>query len=190
MCDAEITETRAPARSSASQWPASYSRRGTRLDGIPLNPRATYIVVASHPLDMAVSLYHQGSNNRPGQDARADLAAGACQAAAAAPAGAATHVVLVHYDDLCADLAGEMRGLAAALGIAVPERAWPAMSSRATRLRRRSWRRRTCFPGCTHGASLTRVRDSCPRWLLAVAAGSGAGARSSGKSRGLPGLRS
>jgi aryl sulfotransferase len=34
----------------------------TPLDGIPLDPRATYIVVGRHPLDMAVSLYHQGSN--------------------------------------------------------------------------------------------------------------------------------
>ncbi|MDQ3275846.1 MAG: sulfotransferase domain-containing protein [Actinomycetota bacterium] len=34
----------------------------TPLDGIPLDARATYIVVARHPLDMAVSLYHQGDN--------------------------------------------------------------------------------------------------------------------------------
>lgn len=34
----------------------------TPLDGIPLDPRATYIVTARHPLDMAVSLYHQGNN--------------------------------------------------------------------------------------------------------------------------------
>jgi aryl sulfotransferase len=34
----------------------------TPLDGVPLDPRATYVVVARHPLDMAVSLYHQGSN--------------------------------------------------------------------------------------------------------------------------------
>ena len=34
----------------------------TPLDGIPLNPMATYIVVGRHPLDLAVSLYHQGSN--------------------------------------------------------------------------------------------------------------------------------
>lgn len=34
----------------------------TPLDGIPLDPRATYIVVARHPLDLAVSLYHQGAN--------------------------------------------------------------------------------------------------------------------------------
>src|SRR4030095_3804728 len=34
----------------------------TPLDGIPLDPRATYVVVARHPLDMAVSLFHQGAN--------------------------------------------------------------------------------------------------------------------------------
>ena len=34
----------------------------TPLDGIPLDPQAFYIVVARHPLDMAVSLYHQGDN--------------------------------------------------------------------------------------------------------------------------------
>ena len=34
----------------------------TPLDGLPLDPRATYVVVARHPLDMAVSLYHQGDN--------------------------------------------------------------------------------------------------------------------------------
>lgn len=34
----------------------------TPLDGIPIDQRATYIVVGRHPLDMAVSLYHQGDN--------------------------------------------------------------------------------------------------------------------------------
>ena len=34
----------------------------TPLDGIPMDGRATYIVAARHPLDMAVSLYHQGAN--------------------------------------------------------------------------------------------------------------------------------
>jgi aryl sulfotransferase len=34
----------------------------TPLDGIPLDRRATYIVVGRHPLDMAVSLYYQGDN--------------------------------------------------------------------------------------------------------------------------------
>ncbi len=34
----------------------------TPLDGIPLDPMASYLVVGRHPLDMAVSLYHQGAN--------------------------------------------------------------------------------------------------------------------------------
>lgn len=34
----------------------------TPLDGIPIHSSARYIVVARHPLDAAVSLYHQGSN--------------------------------------------------------------------------------------------------------------------------------
>jgi hypothetical protein len=34
----------------------------TPLDGIPLDDRVTYVVVARHPLDMAVSLYHQRDN--------------------------------------------------------------------------------------------------------------------------------
>jgi hypothetical protein len=34
----------------------------TPLDGVPKRPEATYVVVARHPLDAAVSLYHQGDN--------------------------------------------------------------------------------------------------------------------------------
>ncbi len=34
----------------------------TPLDGIPVDPRATYLVVGRHPLDSAVSLYYQGEN--------------------------------------------------------------------------------------------------------------------------------
>lgn len=34
----------------------------TPLDGIPISPIATYLVVARNPLDAAVSLYHQGNN--------------------------------------------------------------------------------------------------------------------------------
>jgi aryl sulfotransferase len=34
----------------------------TPLDGIPVEPHVTYIVVARHPLDAAVSLYHQVAN--------------------------------------------------------------------------------------------------------------------------------
>lgn len=34
----------------------------TPLDGLPLDPRVTHVVVARHPLDAAVSLWHQGAN--------------------------------------------------------------------------------------------------------------------------------
>jgi aryl sulfotransferase len=34
----------------------------TPLDGIPIDPGTTYLVVARHPLDMAVSLFHQSTN--------------------------------------------------------------------------------------------------------------------------------
>ena len=34
----------------------------TPLDGLPLEERATFVVVGRHPLDVAVSLYHQGQN--------------------------------------------------------------------------------------------------------------------------------
>ena len=34
----------------------------TPLDGVPLHPRATYVVVGRHPLDVAVSLYHHSDN--------------------------------------------------------------------------------------------------------------------------------
>ena len=34
----------------------------TPLDGLPIDPRVTYVVAGRHPLDAAVSLYHQGAN--------------------------------------------------------------------------------------------------------------------------------
>ena len=46
----------------AAQEHRRFVKTHTPLDGIPLDSRATYIVVARHPLDMAVSLYHQGDN--------------------------------------------------------------------------------------------------------------------------------
>jgi aryl sulfotransferase len=46
----------------ARQKHRRFVKTHTPLDGIPLDRRATYIVVARHPLDMAVSLYHQGDN--------------------------------------------------------------------------------------------------------------------------------
>jgi len=42
------------------------------------------------------------------------------------------NVLLVRYDDLLADLEGQMRWLAGELGIAVPEQAWPVLTEAAT----------------------------------------------------------
>jgi aryl sulfotransferase len=46
----------------AAQRHRRFIKTHTPLDGIPIDDRVTYIVVARHPLDMAVSLYHQGDN--------------------------------------------------------------------------------------------------------------------------------
>jgi hypothetical protein len=41
------------------------------------------------------------------------------------------NVVLVHYDDLMADLEGQMRRLAHRLGLTVPEHLWPVLVAAA-----------------------------------------------------------
>jgi aryl sulfotransferase len=147
-----------------AQLGAQRSRRfiktHTPLYGIPLDPRATYIVMARHPLDMFVSLRHhldtyyppgprppwQAGPAEPMRDSLLRWVAGAYEAGAypeslpgvmwhLADAWArrgAPNVVLVHYDDLCADLASQMRWLAWRLGIAVPDQAWPALVQAAT----------------------------------------------------------
>jgi len=133
----------------------------TPLDGIALDPVATYIVVGRHPLDMAVSLYHQGENidrarlaeltgqpapapapprpplhrwlldwiDGPGSPAQQldSLPGVAWHASDAWARRREPNIVLVHYDDLCADLEGEMRRLAAVLDITVAEAAWPVL---------------------------------------------------------------
>src|ERR1700733_3840785 len=139
----------------------------TPLDGIPVDPRATYIVVARHPLDMAVSLYHQGSNI---DRARVRQLAGQPEPAGPPPPRPPLHdwltgwihedttpqqqmdslpgvmwhlsdawarrdqpnIVLVHYQDLSADLDGEMHRLAERLDISVPPQTWPSLVQAAT----------------------------------------------------------
>lgn len=46
----------------AAQQHRRFIKTHTPLDGVPLDPRATYIVTGRHPLDMAVSLYRQSDN--------------------------------------------------------------------------------------------------------------------------------
>jgi aryl sulfotransferase len=141
----------------------------TPLDGLPLDPRASYVVVARHPLDAAVSLHHQGANldrDRLAELTGADPAPGPEQEPQpASPAPRSLHdwlvdwigrdaaprreldslpgvlrhlsdawcrrhdpnVVLVHYDDLMADLEGQMRHLADQLGFEVPDPELPEL---------------------------------------------------------------
>ncbi|MGW5868859.1 sulfotransferase domain-containing protein [Streptomyces sp. NPDC055239] len=141
------------------------------LDGLPLDPRVSYLVVARHPLDRALSMYHQAANVRAewlhafnsDQDsteysgpasltlppAREYLLnwcrAGESDAWEQDVAAAELHhpldawnrreepnVRLLHYDDLCADLEGQMSALAEWLGITVDESARPELVRAAT----------------------------------------------------------
>lgn len=134
----------------------------TPLDGIPLDPRAAFIVVARHPLDAAISLYHQGDNLD--RDRMRELTGRAAAVPLPTPRppldewlrawidrdcapsedldslpGVMWHltdawtrrhepnVVLAHYDELSADLEGEMRRIADWLGITVADEMWPQL---------------------------------------------------------------
>jgi aryl sulfotransferase len=139
----------------------------TPLDGLPMRPDVTYLVGARHPLDAAVSLYHQFENvDRTAAGATAgpdpdpalaaqppvrdwlsawvnevvdpraqpgSLPAVFHQLTDAWSRRADPQVALVHYADLSADLAGQMRGLADRLQIATPpEPRWPSLVEAAT----------------------------------------------------------
>ena len=159
----------------AAQRHRRFVKTHTPLDGIVVDDRATYIVVARHPLDLAVSLYHQGDNldrdrmreltgaprsDRPPPrrpDASAWLrwwiadTADPRQELDSLPGvmmhltdawerRAEPNVVLAHYHDLQVDLGGEMRRLAAILGIEVPAESWPSLveAARFESMRRRA----------------------------------------------------
>lgn len=151
----------------AGQGHRRFIKTHTPLDGLPLDRRVTYIVTGRHPLDVAVSLYHQMGNldrswqrqrdgvpappepeleREPlrdwlldwiGQDAdpRQDmdsLPGLMWHLSDAWARRAEPNVVLVRYEDLCADLAGQMRWLAARLGFTVPGQRWPDLVEAAT----------------------------------------------------------
>jgi aryl sulfotransferase len=154
------------ARLSAQEH-RRFVKTHTPLDGIPLDPGATYIVVGRHPLDMFVSLYHQGNNidrarvrqltgqpepDRPRpprppvhdsllrwierdavpQEEMDSLPGVMWHLSDAWARRHEPNIVLVHYDDLSADLEGEMRRLAGLLGIAVPDKTWAGLVKAAT----------------------------------------------------------
>jgi hypothetical protein len=134
------------------------------LNDIPIKPGVTYIVVARHPLDAAISYYHQRNNiaaihasqrggppaadvppepphewlmrwigaDTPPQVRRDSLAGLLWHLSDAWARRDQPNVALMHYEDLSADLASEMRGLAARLAITVPEQAWPGLVKAAS----------------------------------------------------------
>jgi hypothetical protein len=165
-----ITEKQQVYGQLAAQQHRRFIKTHTPLDGVPIKPEAFYLVVARHPLDMAVSLYHQGANinrerlseltgapppppsggpSKPPQPVDSWLVrwierdSDPCAEMDSLP-GVLWHltdawnrrdepnVLLVHYDDLLSDLPGQMRHIAAWLGIEVPESRWPALVEAAT----------------------------------------------------------
>jgi hypothetical protein len=82
------------------------------------------------------------------------------------------NVLLVHYDDLLADLAGQMRHIAARLGMDVPSRRWPALveAARFAAMRRRA---RVLVPDPSgvlkdHAAFFRQGRSGTGRELLSA----------------------
>jgi hypothetical protein len=159
-----------PRGELAAQLAAQTHRRviktHTPLDGVPLDPRANYIVVARHPLDMAVSLYHQGDNidrarlraltgqpepttPRPPRlplhdwllawidsdespfEAMDSLPGVMWHLSDAWARRDETSVLLVHYDDLLADLDGQMHRIADWLGFVTEAAVWPSLVNAA-----------------------------------------------------------
>jgi len=151
----------------AAQGHRRFIKTHTPLDGLPVDDRVTYIVVARDPLDAAVSLYHQGRNLNRARIAELTGAARVADTTTRRPdvrtwlrswidrdadpresldslPGFVWHlsdawarrgrpnVLLVHYDDLCHDLEGQMRRLAEALSITVPDDAWEELVDAAT----------------------------------------------------------
>jgi hypothetical protein len=144
----------------AAQEHRRFVKTHTPLHEMTIAPRATYIVVARHPLDAAVSLFHQLDNidsapirqpsggpepdrqrlsllrwigtEAPAQEERTSLPGVMRHLSDAWARRGEPNVVLLHYEDLSADLEGEMRRLAARLGVTVPDELWAALVKAAT----------------------------------------------------------
>lgn len=127
----------------------------TSLAKIPAvaDPRVTYIVVARNPFDVAASWHSQQALLNPEQNKTVrEKIPEMIDEMGAPPVMGRTpffddvleivsvawelrndpNVILVHYEDLSADLAGEMRRLARRLDITVPEEKWPSLVRAAT----------------------------------------------------------
>ncbi|MBM2615974.1 sulfotransferase domain-containing protein [Actinoplanes sp. LDG1-06] len=139
----------------AAQPHRRFIKTHTPLDGLPYHPQVTYVVSGRHPLDAQVSLFHHLANHRgaPALDPRAALLhwIGTDEGPESLPAvlhhatdawqrRGLPNVVLMHYDQMAADLPGQMYYLAARLGIAVHPQLWPLLieSAEFSRMRDRA----------------------------------------------------
>ena len=148
----------------------------TPLDGLPFDPRVTYVCVGRDPRDVGISsrnhqanvntevvlrlresavgpadvdefpargqtveetsereyFHHWMLDDTPVTDTIFSLRFTMHHLSTFWEARDSANVVLMHYDDLKADLHAEMRRLAQRLGITVPESAWPSLVRAAT----------------------------------------------------------
>src|ERR1700727_2190881 len=111
----------------------------TPLDGIPSDPAVTYICVGRDPRDAGLSMDRHIDNTDIGAFLSQRERAAAIDGIEPGPLrpprprpDADLDVVYLHYDDLKADLEGQMRQLAARLGIDVDEHRWPRLVQAAT----------------------------------------------------------
>jgi aryl sulfotransferase len=140
----------------AAQRNRRFIKTHSSLADIPAVPQVTYIVVGRNPLDAAVSSYHQRkriarvSGDRSLTDSAREWLLEWIAEEPASPAQLSDlggilrriadawarrdepNVVLTHYEDLSADLEGQMRLLAERLGITVAEALWPGLVKAAT----------------------------------------------------------
>jgi hypothetical protein len=155
----------------AAQPHRRFIKTHTPLDGLPYHPYVTYLVSARHPLDTFVSLRHHAEG--AGDSAHDDLTRWLAGDDAFLESFLESlpsvmwhlndawnrrfwpNVLLLHYDDLIADLESQMRYLAWRLGIEVPDAAWPALVEAARFDQMRGLADRL-VPGAGHGP----LRDS------------------------------
>jgi len=133
----------------------------TPLDGLPWRDGVSYVVVARDPRDVAVSMAHHRANlnaqvvpgaertmagwpevvdrirgwiedDRPPHLNLSSLTGTAWHLRGAWERRSDPGVLLIHHADLVADLEGEMRRLATALGTPVAEAVWPELVVAAT----------------------------------------------------------
>jgi aryl sulfotransferase len=171
--DADMKQHESVVAALEAQQHRRFIKTHTPLDGLPRDPRVTYVCVGRDPRDVGISLGNHRANIDPQAVRRAREAAGVGLATVArapwdeeaserhrfrswmlddTPVTAnhytlrftmhhlttfwtrreSADVVMVHYDDLKADLGAEMRRLAQRLGITVPQAAWPSLVRAAT----------------------------------------------------------